>query len=182
MVKGGLGSSLIEHLEKLEVTLYGAKLEELFATGRVERPVLFNDILEKVIFLIALELALEGKVGVTAAMLAERTHKTKNTVNMRLERLYYKRLLQRQQIGNAILYYIPLPELLLSAVAKELIQVKRELDETLETVPEENLEKELLAKYLKNARIIIRRNEDQSTRLEGEGRAGILNLKEKIIG
>ncbi|MFX0094048.1 MAG: hypothetical protein ACFFBD_20080 [Candidatus Hodarchaeota archaeon] len=181
MVKGGLDSSLIDRLEKLEQALFGGKLEELLFKENTASPSLFDDILERVIFLITLDLALEGKVGVTSALLADMTNKTKNTVNVRLERLYYKRLIQRQQIGNAILYYVPLHELLLSAVTKELIQLKKDLDKTLEGLSEEELEKNLLAKYLTNVNMIFRRSKDYLISASNETDSVTINLKEELL-
>ncbi|MFX0094934.1 MAG: hypothetical protein ACFFBD_24580 [Candidatus Hodarchaeota archaeon] len=180
MVKGGLDTNLIERLEKLEQALFGEKLEELFLKENTVYASLFEDILERVIYLITLELALEGKVGITSALLAEMTHKTKNTVNVRLERLYYKRLVQRQQIGNAILYYVPLHELLLKVVTKELIQLKKELDKTLEGESEEKLEKEILKTNLTNPDLLLRQSKTYYASMPSEYKP-ILNLKEELL-
>lgn len=179
MVKGGIDSKLVTRLEKLEQSLFGGKIEEIFSKDRPSMD-LFDDELEKAIFMIALDLALEGKVGVTSAFLSEMTKKTKNTVNVRLERLFYKRMLQRQQIGNALLYYVPLQELLLDAITKELISLRKELDESLEGIPKESMEKELLSKYLTNANLILARSKDYFASIAGDMNIAASNLKEEL--
>ncbi|MFX0091957.1 MAG: hypothetical protein ACFFBD_09360, partial [Candidatus Hodarchaeota archaeon] len=86
MVKGGLDPKLVSRLEQVEQALFGGKLEDKFFQGKPSPVPLFNDTLEKITFLIILDFALEGKAGVTSALLADLTHKTKNTINVRLER------------------------------------------------------------------------------------------------
>ncbi|MFX0091640.1 MAG: hypothetical protein ACFFBD_07740 [Candidatus Hodarchaeota archaeon] len=163
MVKGGVDPRLITQLEKLELSLFGGTLENQLFEGQLDPPPLFDDILEKVIFLIALDLALEGKAGVTSAFLAELTQKTKTTVNIRLERLYYKRLLQKQHLGKAILYYLPLYELLFMGVVKELIQLEKNLNKTPAHISEEELAKEKVLKHLSNVHLILGRSKDYFT-------------------
>lgn len=162
-----MDSKLIARLEKLEQSLFGRKIEEIFFDEKPSMD-LFDDELEKAIFMVMLDLALEGKVGVTSVYLAEMTKKTKNTINVRLERLFYKRMAQRQQIGNAILYYIPLQELLLDAITKELIDLKKELDNSLVDIPHETMKKELLSKYLTNANLILAKSKDYFVSIAGD--------------
>lgn len=105
-MNGMTEEKIVARLEQLEHALFGGKLEDRFFDEEATVKVLFDDPLEKTTFFIILELALEGKVGSTSTLIADLTDTTKNTVNVRLERLYYKQLIQRQQIGNVLLYYI----------------------------------------------------------------------------
>ena len=99
---------------------------------------IFQDDLEKEVFYFLLNLALNNLVGATSVLIAEHTKKTKNTVNVRLERLYYKRLVQKQQIGNALLYFVPVHQILLEQTLKDYSE-------------HSNLDsKDLLLKYLRD--------------------------------
>ncbi|MFX0092880.1 MAG: hypothetical protein ACFFBD_14070, partial [Candidatus Hodarchaeota archaeon] len=171
--------SLISRLEKLETTLFGGKLEDQFSKEEVISAPLFNDKLEKIIYFILLDLALEGKIGATSALLAEMTEKTKNTANVRLERLYYKRLIQKQQIGNALLYYVPLYELLLSAITKELVKLKVTQGEGLEET-EGQLEKNILSNYLTNADLILGRSKEYFASMSNKTDLLVFNLKREL--
>ena len=172
---------VLKRLEKLEQTLFGGKIEEQFFEGEKRPKDLFNDTLEKVIFFILLDTALEGKIGATSALIAEMTDKTKNTVNVRLERLYYKRLIQKQQIGNALLYYVPLHELLLGAITKELVKLRTVQGELPADTSAEELEKTILAKYLTDVHILFGQSQEYFARLLKKTDYRALNLKEELL-
>ncbi|MFX1256212.1 MAG: hypothetical protein ACFFCZ_31685 [Promethearchaeota archaeon] len=146
---------LLTRLEQLEQALFGGKVEDQFFEEEATSKVLFDDVLEKLIFFILLELALDGRRGVTSALIAEMTDKNNNTVHVRLERLYYKLLIQKQQIGMALLYYIPLHERLLSAVTKEIVRLKLAQGELQAETTAEELEKTILAKYLTDVQTLL---------------------------
>ncbi|MFX1252377.1 MAG: hypothetical protein ACFFCZ_12300 [Promethearchaeota archaeon] len=168
-------------IEKLEQSLFGGQLEEKFFEGRTSSTPLFSDLLEKSVFFILLDLALSGKIGATSALLAEMTKKTKNTVNVRLERLYYKRLIQRQEIGNALLYYVPLHELLLSAIAKELAKIKVAGGEIPETASEEEIEKEILTRYVTDVNLILGRSKGYFESISEKTDLELINLKKELL-
>ncbi|MFX1476604.1 MAG: hypothetical protein ACFFCI_00600 [Promethearchaeota archaeon] len=88
---------------------------------------LFDDDLEFAIFSILLKKALDGNIGATSALLADQTSKTKNTVNVRLERLYYKRLISKREIGNALLYFFPIQTILYNTLETIAISETKEL-------------------------------------------------------
>ncbi|MFX1255740.1 MAG: hypothetical protein ACFFCZ_29315 [Promethearchaeota archaeon] len=172
---------VITRLEKLEQALFGGKLEDKFFEEGATAKTLFEDTLERTIFMMLLELALEGKIGATSALLAEQTKKTKNTVNVRLERLYYKRLIQKQEIGNAMLYYVPLHELLLGAIIKELVALRiAQGDLPVETSVEE-LEKTILAKYLTDIQVVLGRSQEYFASLTKKTDYTKLNLKDELL-
>ncbi len=172
---------IIGLIEKLEQSLFGGQLEEKFFEGKTTSTPLFSDLLEKSVFFILLDIALSGKIGATSALLAEMTSKTKNTVNVRLERLYYKRLIQKQEIGNALLYYVPLHELLLGAIAKELAKIKVARGEMPKDASEEEIEKTILTRYLTDVNLILGRSKGYFASLSKKEDLGILNLKKELL-
>ena len=89
-------------------------------------------------------------MGATSVLVADHTQKTKNTVNVRLERLFYKRLAQKQQIGNALLYFIPIHQILLDQL----------LTDYTEKVEAES--KDLLRSYFRNVEVFFRSTLDYS--------------------
>ncbi|MFX0062121.1 MAG: hypothetical protein ACFFC7_08020 [Candidatus Hermodarchaeota archaeon] len=172
---------IITRLEKLEQALFGGKLEDQFFEERNTSKTLFDDTLERTIFMMLLELALEGKIGATSALLAEQTKKTKNTVNVRLERLYYKRLIQKQEIGNAMLYYVPLQELLLGAITKELVALRLAQGDLPAEASAEELEKTILAKYLTDVQVVLGRSQEYFASLTKKTDYTQLNLKDELL-
>jgi predicted transcriptional regulator len=170
---------VITRLEKLEHALFGGKLEDQFFEEGATSKTLFDDTLERTIFMMLLELALEGKLGAISALLAEQTDKTKNTVNVRLERLYYKQMIQKPEIGNALLYYVPLQELLLSVITKELVRLKVERGELGEEVSEEEAEKTVLRNYLTDPHLILGRSKKYFQELGQEPVS--LDLKKQVL-
>ncbi|MFX0065068.1 MAG: hypothetical protein ACFFC7_23070 [Candidatus Hermodarchaeota archaeon] len=128
-----------------------------------------------------LELALEGKIGATSALVAELTDKTKNTVHVRLEQLFYKRLIQKQPIGNAFLYYVPLLELLLRAITKELATIRINQGQVPADTPEEELEKSILAQYITDVRVLLGRSQTYFGNLSQQATLVGFNLKQKLL-
>ncbi|MFX0090757.1 MAG: hypothetical protein ACFFBD_03250 [Candidatus Hodarchaeota archaeon] len=128
----------MEIVERLEKQLFGVPLEELLQKIIGQPIKLFEDKLEKQVFYFLLDLALANHVGATSVLVAEHTQKTKNTVNVRLERLFYKRLVQKQQIGNALLYFIPIHQILLDQLLRNYVE-KTSTDS-----------KEILRTYIRN--------------------------------
>ena len=179
--KKDIESNLISRLEKLEQTLFGGKLEDQFFEEETKPQILFNDKLEKVIFFILLDISLEGRIGATSALLAEMTDKTKNTVNVRLERLFYKHLIQKQQIGNALLYYVPIHELLLSAITKELVKLRADQGELPADSSADEFEKSILAKYLTDVNLILGRSKEYFESLSKKVNLFGLNLKQELM-
>ncbi|MFX1251355.1 MAG: hypothetical protein ACFFCZ_07080 [Promethearchaeota archaeon] len=128
----------MEFTKHLEKKLFGSSLEELFEKSIGHSIDIFQDDLEKEVFFFLLNLALSNQVGATSVLIADHTKKTKNTVNVRLERLYYKHLVQKQQIGNALLYFVPVHRILLEQTLKDYSE-------------QTNLDlKDLLRKYLRD--------------------------------
>jgi hypothetical protein len=109
------------------------------------------------------------------------TDKTKNTVNVRLERLYYKRLIQKQQIGNALLYYVPLHELLLGVITKELVKLRTAQGELSADTSVEEFEKTILTKYLTDVQLLFGQSREYFASLSKKTDYGKLNLKEELL-
>jgi predicted transcriptional regulator len=172
---------ILRRLDKLEQALFGGKVEDQFFEEGDTTQTLFGDTLERTIFMMLLELALEGKIGATSALLAEQTKKTKNTVNVRLERLYYKRLIQKQEIGNAMLYYVPLQELLLGAITKELVALRIAQGDLPAEASVEELEKTILAKYLTDVQVVFGRSQAYFVSLTTKTDYTQLNLKDELL-
>ena len=95
--------------------------------------------------------------------------------------MFYKRLIQKQPIGNALLYYVPLQELLLRAVTKELATIKINQGQVPADTPEEELEKSILAQYITDIQVLLGRSQTYFGNLSQQATFVGFNLKEKLL-
>ncbi|MFX0066434.1 MAG: hypothetical protein ACFFC7_30115 [Candidatus Hermodarchaeota archaeon] len=104
---------LTEWAQKTEIEILGQPIKDIIFELWGVNLDLFSDDLEEIIYVILLNQAYHGQVGSTSAMLESHTKYTKTTLNFRLKSLHLKRLVAFQPMGNAFLYFVPLPQLML---------------------------------------------------------------------
>lgn len=120
MVKSQISEELKKEITEYERYLFNDKtIEELVKESFNTTKQVFEDELEKAIYVILLRNALNQKRGLTSAILAETTGKTKNTINVRTASLVKKHMISQEEVGNAVLFFVPLEIRLIQVICLE---------------------------------------------------------------